>query len=74
MQISSLSEEKQIALAIEASKITADLKAACTLEAIVSEDKAEGLWTIPTNSRGRQVVLRKKNPKTDNCFGCLSLE
>ena len=48
MQISSFSEEQQMALwlANEASKLTAEFEAACTMEATVSEDEAEDFWTI----------------------------
>ena len=40
MQISSLSEDQQVALAVEASKLTAFLEAACTLEATPVEEES----------------------------------
>ena len=61
-------------LAIEASQLREELEAACRIEATVSEDETEELWIIPTCSRGRQVTLYKKNPKTDNYFSCLPLQ
>ena len=71
MQTSNITEAREWDAALEASRLTAELEAACRIDATVSEDEAEELWTIPTCSRGRQVILTKKNPKLDNYFSCL---
>ena len=71
LQISSLTEEQQVALVPEASKLTAQLEAACTLEATsASWEDTDESWTIPTN-RGRHVVLTRKNPNSKNYYDCL---
>jgi hypothetical protein len=49
----------------------AELEAACRIEATISEDEADEVWTIPPCARGRQVALTKENPKLDNYFSCL---
>ena len=75
MQTSTSTEAQEWDAVLEASRLTAELEAACRIDASVSEDEAEDeaeeLWTIPTCSRGRQVVLTRKNPKLDNYFSCL---
>ena len=71
MQTSCSSEAQEWDSVLEASRLTAELEAACRIEATISEDEAEEVWTIPTCSRGRQVVLTKKNPKLDIYFSCL---
>jgi hypothetical protein len=71
MQTSNSTESQDWDAALEASRLTAELEAACRIEATISEDEAEEVWTIPTCSRGRKVVLSKKNPKLDNYFSCL---
>ena len=57
MQISSLPEELQVALAIEAIKLTAYLEAACTIDAAPEEDDSTESWTILPGNRGRKTVL-----------------
>ena len=60
-----------MALALEASKLTAQLEATCTLEDIsASWEDDDDSWTIPTN-RGRHVVLTRKNPNSKNYYDCL---
>ena len=73
MQISSFSEEQQMALANEASKLTAEFKAAFTMDATVSDDEAVDFLTIRAYPTGGYVVLHKKHPKTDKHFICLPL-
>jgi hypothetical protein len=71
MQISSLSEDQQVELALEASKLTAYLEAACTLEGPV-EDESEESWTILPGKSGRKVKLTTQNPQAkSNYYDCL---
>ena len=60
-----------MALEIQASKLTAQLEAACTIEATASEEDAGELRTIPTSTRGRTVALTMKNLNRNNYYDCL---
>ena len=71
MQISSLSEDQQVALALEASKLTAYLEAACTLVDSGKDESTES-WTILPSKSGRKVKLTTQNPKAkSNYYDCL---
>ena len=61
-----------MALALEASKLTAQLEAACTIEATTSDswEDLDDSWTIPT-IKGRPAVLTRKNPNSKNYYDCL---
>ena len=50
-----------MATELEASKLTARLEAACTIETATDEEDSEELWTIPTSTGGQQGVLTKRS-------------
>ena len=63
-----------MALAIEASKLTAYLEAACTIDATPEKDDSNESWTILPGNRGRKTVLIANNPKRkldSNYYSCI---